>query len=105
MANVADIFQAMQSRFNPKAAVGLSLVFQFKITDAENYALSVKEGACDLLAGEAQSPDVTLIMDKETIKGLLSGELSGMQAFMSGRVRTEGNMMLALKLSELFPLA
>ncbi|TWH64714.1 putative sterol carrier protein [Azomonas agilis] len=103
MANVAEILQSMQSRFNPKAAAGLDLVFQFKITDAENYYLVVKEGTCDLQAGEAERCDVALIMDKETIKGLLSGEISGMQAFMSGRVRTEGNMMLALKLNELFP--
>lgn len=103
MANVGEILQAMQSRFNATAAAGLNLVFQFKITDAENYYLTVKEGTCDLQAGDAPNPDIALVMDKETIKGLLSGELSGMQAFMSGRLRTEGNMMLAMKLGELFP--
>jgi putative sterol carrier protein len=103
MANVGETLQAMQSRFNPGAAAGLDLVFQFKITDADNYYLVIKNGTCELQAGDAASPDVSLIMDKETIKGLLSGEVSGMQAFMSGRLRTEGNMTLALKLSELFP--
>ncbi len=31
------------------------------------------------------------------------GETDGMQAFMGGKLRTEGDMMLAMKLSELFP--
>ena len=33
----------------------------------------------------------------------LSGETDGMQAFMGGKLRVEGDMMLSMKLSELFP--
>jgi putative sterol carrier protein len=42
-------------------------------------------------------------MNGETLKGIVSGETDGMQAFMSGNLRTEGDMMLAMKLSDLFP--
>lgn len=42
-------------------------------------------------------------MDGDTMKGIVSGETDGMQAFMGGKLRTEGDMMLAMKLSELFP--
>lgn len=105
MSKVSEILQAMQGRFNPSAAAGLDLVFQFKITDAENYYLVVKDGTCDLKSGDADPFDIALVMDKETVKGLISGELSGMQAFMSGRLKTEGNMMLAMKLGDLFPSA
>ena len=34
---------------------------------------------------------------------IVSGETDGMQAFMGGKLRAEGDMMLAMKLSELFP--
>ena len=37
------------------------------------------------------------------MQGVISGETDGMQAFMAGKLRAEGDMMLALKLSELFP--
>lgn len=103
MSTVSRIIETMQTRFNPKAAAGLDLIFQFRISDADNYYLSIKDGTCDLSAGDAENPNITLIMDSATLKGVLSGELSGMQAFMSGRLRTEGNMMLAMKLGELFP--
>lgn len=46
---------------------------------------------------------MTLVTDGETMEGIVSGETDGMQAFMSGKLRTEGDMMLAMKLSELFP--
>lgn len=42
MSNVAETFKGMQSKFNPSAAAGLDLVFQFNITDAENYYLVVR---------------------------------------------------------------
>ena len=35
---------------------------------------------------------------------IATGETDGMQAFMGGKLRTEGDMMLAMKLSELFPV-
>ena len=101
--SVADIAQTMQSKFNASAAAGLDLVFQFNITDAENYYLVVKDGTCDLQQGDSSDANVTLIMDSETMQGIVSGETDGMQAFMGGKLRAEGDMMLALKLSELFP--
>ncbi|VXD00254.1 SCP-2 family sterol carrier protein [Pseudomonas sp. 8Z] len=102
--SVADIVQTMQSKFNASAAAGLDLVFQFNIEDGDNYALIVKDGTCALEQGDNPDANVTLIMDSETLKGIVSGETDGMQAFMAGKLRAEGDMMLAMKLSELFPV-
>jgi putative sterol carrier protein len=43
-------------------------------------------------------------MNSETLEGIVSGETDGMQAFMAGQLRAEGDMMLATKLGELFTL-
>ena len=104
MTTVAEIVQTMQSKFNAAAAAGLDLVFQFNIEDGENYALIVKDGTCAVEQGENANANVTLIMDSETFKGIATGETDGMQAFMGGKLRAEGDMMLAMKLSELFPV-
>ena len=101
--SVADIVQTMQSKFNASAAAGLDLVFQFNIEDADNYHLLVKDGACEVVQGEAGDPNVTLIMNSETLQGIVNGDLDGMMAFMSGQLKVEGDMMLATKLGELFP--
>jgi len=103
MTSVADIVSQMQSKFNTGAAAGLDLTFQFNITDDENYYMVVKDGSLDVQKGDSSDANVTLIMDRETLVGIMTGETDGMQAFMGGKLRAEGDMMLALKLSELFP--
>ena len=104
MTTVADIVSTMKSKFNASAAAGLDLVFQFNIEDGDNHYLVVKDGTCEVVQGDAENPNVTLIMDSETLKGITSGETDGMQAFMAGKLRAEGDMMLAMKLGELFPV-
>ncbi|MBT8766626.1 SCP2 sterol-binding domain-containing protein [Metapseudomonas boanensis] len=104
MTNVADVVKTMQSKFNAGAAAGLDLVFQFNIEDGDNHYLVVKDGTCDVQQGDAANPNVTLIMDTATLVGIMSGETDGMQAFMAGKLRAEGDMMLAMKLGELFPV-
>lgn len=103
MTSVEDAVQAMKAKFNPAAAQGLDLVFGFRIDDAKNFSLIVKDGTCELQQGENPDAQVTLVMDGETLEGIVSGETDGMQAFMGGKLRAEGDMMLAMKLSELFP--
>ncbi|WP_068825881.1 SCP2 sterol-binding domain-containing protein [Pseudomonas sp. BMS12] len=104
MSSVADIINTMQSKFNASAAAGLDLVFQFNIEDGDNYALIVKDGTCDVQQGDNPNANVTLIMDSATLEGIATGETDGMQAFMGGKLRAEGDMMLAMKLAELFPV-
>ena len=100
----ADIIQAMQSKFNSSAAAGLDLVFQFNIEDGENHYMVVKDGTCAIHQGDNPNANVTLIMDTETLQGITTGTTDGMQAFMAGKLRAEGDMMLAMKLGELFPV-
>ncbi|WP_028669998.1 SCP2 sterol-binding domain-containing protein [Saccharospirillum impatiens] len=104
MASTADMLNNIESQFNADAASGLDVVFQFNIDDNDTYHLIVKDSQCQLVSGEHQDPSVTLIMDEDTLKEIVSGELNGMQAFMAGRLRTEGDMMLATRLSDLFSL-
>ena len=104
MTTVAEIIDTMKSRFNPAAATGLDIIFQFDISDGDTYHLIVKDSACDICEGAHDDPSVTLIMDSSTLVSVMTGETDGMAAFMMGSIRAEGNMMLAPKLNELFPL-
>ncbi|WP_320823423.1 SCP2 sterol-binding domain-containing protein [Reinekea sp.] len=103
MSTTAEAFTQIKSRFNASAATGLDVVFQFAV-DGDVHHLIIKDGQCSLQAGEHDDPTVTLIMDGATFQEVVSGELNGMQAFMAGRLRTEGDMMLATRLSDLFSL-
>jgi putative sterol carrier protein len=96
--------RAMMAKFNPAAAAGLDLVFGFALTDQnEQYSLIVKNGTCELREGENPAANCTMVMDSETLKGIVSGETDGMQALMGGKIRVEGDTAISMKLSELFP--
>ncbi|PJE77739.1 hypothetical protein CI610_03335 [invertebrate metagenome] len=104
MGSIADTVQTMKEKFNADAAEGLDLTFQFVIEDDDNYVLTVKNGTCEIIPGDHEDPNVTLLMNAETMTGIMTGEIDGMQAFMMGNLRAEGDMLLATKLGELFSI-
>lgn len=73
------------------------------IDDTRNFSLVVKDGTCEVREGENPDAHVTLVMDGETLEGIVDGSTDVMQAFMSGKLCAKGDMMVATKLSELFP--
>jgi putative sterol carrier protein len=100
---VTELLAQMPGRFDKDAADGLDTVFQFKVEEANNFHLVVKDKSLVISDGDHQEPEVTLSMDEETFVGMMTGETDGMQAFMSGKLTAEGNIMLASKLQTLFP--
>ena len=105
MADTQQLFDTMLSRFSPVAAADMGEVFQYHIEDGGDYYLLIKDQSCQLGSGEHDDPSVSLTMDSDTLAQIMSGELDGMQAFMAGRIKTGGNMMLATRLTDLFPVS
>ena len=104
--DVKEVFGKMPEVFNPGAAQGLDAVFQFEITgDGEgNWSVIIKDGACRVEEGTHDSPTVTLTMSGETWLGMVNKQVNGMQAFMSGQLKATGDIMLAQRIEQLFPL-
>jgi len=50
-------------------------------------------------------PNVTLIMDDDIFVELAAGKIGGQKAYMTGKLKTKGNMMLATKLEGILKLA
>ncbi|UTW05249.1 SCP2 sterol-binding domain-containing protein [Amphritea atlantica] len=103
MSAIQGLFDTMTGRFNSAAAAGLEAVFQYKLDEGDCYYAAISGGSCVLGKGEHDSPSVVLMMDSQTFKEILAGETNGMQAFMAGRIRADGDIMLATRLEALFP--
>jgi len=78
--------------------------------DGESFEGSVKfviegEGAVRIDEGGARADDgpadCVLTADAETFQGMLEGEINPTAAFMSGRLKVDGDMGLAMKLGSL----
>ena len=102
--NAAELFAKMDENFNAEAAAGIDAVFQYEFSDDDNYYVVVKDGTKDIQQGDHESPTVTISSDVGTFMGIVDGSVNGMQAFMSGKLKATGNVILAQKMNTLFPI-
>jgi putative sterol carrier protein len=102
---VRVFFDALPSRFHASAAEGVTAVYQFDLSGNEGgqYQLHIAGQTCRVSPGLHSSPDVTLRMVGEDCVAILDGRLSGVSAFLSGRLKIEGDLGLAMKLAAFFP--
>ena len=88
---------------DPSKIKGVEAVFQFELTgdDGGTFYANVTEGNAEIVEGNHDSPNVTIIMDAGDFEKLMSGELNATSAFMAGKLKVKGDMSLAMKLQAL----
>jgi NAD(P)-dependent dehydrogenase (short-subunit alcohol dehydrogenase family)/acyl dehydratase/putative sterol carrier protein len=101
---VPAVFAAMPEAFVPEAAEGVDVVFQYRITGegGGEWSCAVKNQACDIRTGVHEKPTCTLIMAAPDFLAMMSGSLPPMQAFNSGKLRIEGDIMKSQLIERLF---
>jgi putative sterol carrier protein len=104
---VAETVEAMQQLFNPSAAAGLNKTLQLNITgeDAGVYAVKIENQTCQVIKGGVEKPSLTLTMSDKDWLAITAGKLDAMNAFLTGKVKATGDMMLAMKIPQLFPFS
>lgn len=102
---VAETFEIMKSVFNPAAAKGLNKTYQWDISgeEAGKWAVRIVNQTCEIIPGGVEKPDITLILSDKDWLAIAKRELDPMKAFTSGKVKVTGDMMLALRIPQLFP--
>lgn len=103
---LTDVFQGMAEAFLPEKAAGQSAVVQYVVTangQPHAYQLKIAGGKCELVKGGSDSPRVTLTLALPDFLRLVSGKLPPVQAFMSGKLKLAGDMMIATAMQNWFP--
>ena len=102
--DVREIFSKTPEVFNADAAKGVDAVFQFEITGegGGSWHVIVKDGTCNVQEGVSENPTVTMTTSGDTWLGIVNKELPGIQAFMSGKLKVTGNIILAQKYQSFF---
>lgn len=102
---LGQIFEFMASSFQPDKAAGQSAVIGWDITSPEgthNYQLKVADGACSAGLSSGDAARVSLGMALPDFLRFVTGQLDGMQAFMTGKLKLAGDMMFAQSMQAWF---
>lgn len=108
------LFATLAAGFLPETAPALSTVIRWDVATphgteiwqvaVSNGAISVTEGPVPAAESPGGRPRVTLGLNLVDLLEFLAGRLDGMQAFMSGRLRVSGDLMLARAMQAWFAL-
>jgi NAD(P)-dependent dehydrogenase (short-subunit alcohol dehydrogenase family)/acyl dehydratase/putative sterol carrier protein len=101
---VKTIFDRLPEAFQADKAAGVDVVFQFKISgpDGGDWYATVKDGTCEVNAGVHESPTTTIIMSDEDFVGLIEGTVNAMQAYTTGKLKIEGDLMKSQLIEKIF---
>ncbi len=87
----------------PEKVGGLNGTFQFDLGGNEpgTYHLVVANGRGKIVEGPADNPNVTISMDGADFLAMVGGRLNPMAAFMGGKLKIKGDVVLAMQLQSL----
>jgi len=100
----AAVFAGMADAFQADKAAGVDLVFQYSITGegGGEWNATIKDGGCTVAEGKHDSPTTTIIMSADDFVGLIEGSVNAMQAYTSGKLKIEGDLMKSQLIEKLF---
>ena len=103
---ISDLMSKMPGAFIPEKAAGLNAVIQFNFTGAEpgSWNAQIKDGAVKVEQGTYPTPTMSLTADSSDYIKLFVGELDPMQAFMQGKLKLQGDLNLAMKMTQFFKM-
>jgi len=59
----------------------------------KRYYVKLENGTAEVAMGDVDNPDATITQDYDTAKGISTGELSAVSAYMTGKLRVTGDLM------------
>ena len=96
-----EFFETLESRVDASKTAGMNNSYVFEIEGAGTWQVDVADGAVKVTEGGTDG-DATIRTSEETFKAIASGEQNPTTAYMTGRLKIEGDMGAAMKLQKLF---
>ncbi|GII95068.1 SCP2 sterol-binding domain-containing protein [Sinosporangium siamense] len=102
---IDEVFVRLREGAEPERFRGERGVFRFLIATPEGEVsrfVIVEDEQCRVTAEPEQEPGVTLSLSLDDFVALATGELSGPDAFISGRLTVGGDLFLAMRWGDWF---
>ena len=98
--NVDEIFSRLPAALDSRAAAGGDATIQFN-NSKQRFAV-IRDGELTVSDGESTPYTVAITMSDDDLVDMLTGQLDGMTAFMTGKLKLDGDLMFAQKITSLF---
>jgi putative sterol carrier protein len=96
-----EFFETLETRVDPSKTAGMNNSYVFEIDGAGTWKVDVTDGKVSVTEG-GDDADVTIAASEETFQAIASGEQNPTTAYMTGKLKVQGDMGAALKLQKLF---
>jgi putative sterol carrier protein len=102
--SVADIFNNMPGRFQADKAAdtNMGILFDLSGADGGQWFVDIANGQLNVSPGApAAAPSATVNMTAEDFQAMSSGALNPMMAFMTGKIKVDGDLNSVMKFQSL----
>jgi len=96
-----EFFAALPEKVDPAKTAGMNNSYVFDIEGVGQWTVAVADGAVSVTDG-AGDADCTISASEETLVKIANGEANPTTAYMTGKLKIQGDMGAALKLQKLF---
>ena len=105
IASCQEYFDTLSDRFVQEAAKGVTAVFQFDLTGdgGGKWHVTVADGAIEVGTGQHASPTATVEAGASNYVKIANGEINGLRAVMTRKMKINGNLVMARKMQHMFP--
>jgi putative sterol carrier protein len=104
MPSLDEMFSMMPNAFDASKAKDFNATVQFALTGegGDHYFVKIADGKIDTGKGTVEAPTATIHMDADDYKAMISGELNPVTAFMTQKIKVEGDLNTVMKFQGLF---
>lgn len=98
----AESFEQMKD-VDPEKIKDINATYQWDITGdgGGKWYAKFSDGNAEVAEGEAENADITITVSASDWVDIVNGKLNGQMAFLSGKIKIQGDMALAMKLQSL----
>eukprot|EP00929_Paragymnodinium_shiwhaense_P004845 TRINITY_DN10606_c0_g1_i4.p1 TRINITY_DN10606_c0_g1~~TRINITY_DN10606_c0_g1_i4.p1 ORF type:complete len:130 (-),score=38.44 TRINITY_DN10606_c0_g1_i4:212-601(-) len=101
MAKLVELIKFLDGELRGKINATVQLDILKDGRPAGEYYMVVKPGEVGYKEGKHEKPDFTVIAEDADLIQLLTNKLDPMQAFLGGKIKIQGNLMLGMQIQAL----
>lgn len=107
VSNVKEYFDTLDQRFVAAQSKGVNATYLFDLAGdgGGQWHIVVSDGTMKVGEGPVDGASCTIKMSAADYVKLVNGQLNGMMAVMKGQMKVAGNVMLAKKMQDMFPIS